>query len=94
MENASRIAAACLSGLLLAVAAFIVFRQWQAGEEVTVLLPCLLGGTGLGFLGLAFFYPFSPATDTCAAPDHAGDDAVQEASGLEEVDASSNESPT
>jgi hypothetical protein len=92
MENAGRIVAACISGLLFAIGAFLALRQWQAGEEVTVLLPCLLGGAGLGFLALAFFYPFSPEAESCAAPAQAHDDSDSGSNGLEEVDGSSHES--
>jgi hypothetical protein len=92
MENAGRIVAACLSGLFFAIGAFLAFRQWQAGEEVTVLLPCLLGGAGLGFLALAFFYPFSPAAESCVATTQANDDSDSESNGLEAVDSSSRES--
>lgn len=90
MENASRIIAACLSGLFLAMGAFLAFRQWQAGEDVTLLLPCLLGGTGLGFLAFAFFYPLSSEADSCMAPIRADDDSESGSNGLEEVDVASN----
>ena len=58
MQNATRLIAAAVSAVFLAVSLVLLLRQWLNGEEISLLLPCVLAGFGAGLFGFVLFYPF------------------------------------
>ena len=53
MQNATRLIAAVISAVFLAVALVLLLRQWLNGEEISLLLPCVFAGLVQAYLGLS-----------------------------------------
>jgi hypothetical protein len=64
MNNAVRASLYFVATVLMATAAVLIGRQFQAGEPPELLAPCVLALLGAGVFGFGLFAPV-PAPDDC-----------------------------
>ena len=86
MQNATRVIAAAVSAVFLAVALVLLLRQWLNGEEISLLLPCVLAGFGAGLFGFVLFYPFASLEQGSCGPDASNHDSGSPEGDLREID--------
>ena len=86
MQNATRLIAAVISAVFLAVALVLLLRQWLNGEEISLLLPCVFAGLGAGLFGFVLFYPFASPRQGSCGPDASDHDSGSPEGDLREID--------
>jgi hypothetical protein len=86
MQNATRYIAAAVSAIFLAVALVLVVQKWLNGEEISLLLPCLLAGVGASLFGFVLFYPFASLEQGSCSADQSDGGSDGSEGELREVD--------
>ncbi len=71
MNNAARASLYLVATVMVLVAVVLIGRQFQAGEPLEPLAPCVLALLGVGIFGFGLFAP-GPSQEDCRVLGEAG----------------------
>lgn len=87
MQQPARYVLVVIGATLVAVAGILLLRHRLNGEELALVLPCVLAGLGVALLGFGLFLPLGMVAQDQCSPSGGNDEAIEDLS-VGSVDAS------